>query len=222
MESGFPSNGEYFDEDVNVYIANLLTSYIDPRQYGIYSKYVVPYDTNLFESIRLTDNPRVKYLYYKTNADFLLMATGIFHNPRGRRPNSTPHLNAPRRTYIGRGQAYYQLAQSYATETYRRSTAVTDILGKLSRGFERYVVVLSLMRGEYLNLFKRFSGGELYHLENSITALGEKGKLGELHDRFLDAYAAYSKSRSQKRRKLLERLAADIRRVDPNFKFSIE
>ncbi|UCF04660.1 MAG: hypothetical protein JSV33_12135 [bacterium] len=188
----------------------------------MYSKYLVPYDTNLFESIRLTDNPRVKYLYYKTNADFLLMATGIFHNPRGRRPNSTPHLNVPRRAYIGRGQAYYNLAQSYATETHRRSTAISEILGKLSRGFEKYVVVLSQMRGEYLNLYKRFTGGELYHLENSITALEEKGKLSELHDRFLDAYAAYRKFRTQKQKKLLERLAADIRRVDPNFNFSIE
>jgi len=222
MESSFPSNDEYYDEDVNVYIANLLSSLIDPKYQTALNKYIFAYDVPLFESINRTDSPRVKYMTYKVNADFILVSLGIFMNPARKRPNSTPHMNLPMRSYIGRGKAYYNLAQSYSMATFRRNTAVCEVLGKLSTGFERYTNVLSHMRGEYFNIYKRFTGGEIYHLERSIEVIEQKGKLKILYDKFLDAYSIYKQKKNPESKKLLEEIIIEIKRLDPTFRFSIK
>jgi hypothetical protein len=49
METGFPSNHDFYDEDVNVYIANLLCSFMNPEYHRRAKKYLSPYDTNLFK-----------------------------------------------------------------------------------------------------------------------------------------------------------------------------
>ena len=221
MESGFPSNDEYYDEDVNVYLANLLSSLIYPEYHMMLNKYILLYDTTLFEKVSLTKNPRTKYLTYKTNADFMLLSLGIFKNPCRTRPNSVPYMKLSKKSYTGRGKTYYNLAQSYCTQTFRKNTAVGEILGKLSIGFEKYANVLSLMRGEYFNIYKRFTGGEMYHLERSIEIIDHKKNLSKLHDKFLDAYSSYMQNKTDESKKLLEEITIEIRRLDPSFQFSI-
>jgi hypothetical protein len=221
MESGFPSNNEYYDEDVNIYLANLLTSMIFSEYHANISRYVTPYDIGLFESINSSADPREKYQAYKINADYLLISLGIFDNPGGRRPNSAPHLNISKESYAGRGKTYYRLAQSYSIETARKSTAVTDVLGKLSHGFDKYVKILSLMRGEYFNFYSKISDGELYHLENSVKKIDDKKRLEALYDKFLDAYSLYRQDPSPEARSQVEEHAAAIREIDPGFDFSI-
>jgi len=88
LESGNPSNQNYYDEDVNVYLANLLTSFMNPDFHERTRKYLSPYDTDLFDKVRNSPDVRLKYTIYKTNADFLLISIGIFRNPDGSRPGT--------------------------------------------------------------------------------------------------------------------------------------
>jgi len=221
MEIGIPSNDDFFDEDVNVYISNLLTSLIDPQHYEMLQKYLLLDDITLSEYVNVADSPRTKYMYYKTNADYLLTSLGIFNNPKRRRPNSIQHMRLSHRSYIGRGKTYYNLAQSYALGTFRRNTAIGEVMGKLSVGFEKYVKILSLMRGEYLNIYKKLSHGEIYHLEHSIDQIAKRKKLKSLYDRFLDAYSRYRRMRSSKTKRVLEEITVEIREIDPSFQFRI-
>ena len=139
IEAGYPPNSEFFDEDVNVYLASLLTSLIYPRPRDGGSRLVADSGISLFESADASAGPREKYLRYRANADHILVSLGVFKNARARRPDSVPHLALSRDGYIGRGIACYGLARSYAAQTFRRNTAVVDVLGKLSAGFERYL-----------------------------------------------------------------------------------
>ncbi len=222
IESGYPSNDDCFDEDVNVYLASLLESLIHPEYHQALKRYVVPYDLLLFESIRNEKNPRVKYLTYKINADFLLVSMGIFNNASGTRPNSTPHMNFTTETYIGRGKTYYSLAQSYLVQTLRQSTAIADILGKLSKNFEKYVKTLSVMKSEYFNIFDRISNGELYHLECSIREKDITKQLSRTYDEFLDAYSRFRKENSTESKKIVKEKAAQLRKLDLSFEFDID
>jgi hypothetical protein len=115
--------------------------------------------------------------------------------------------------------AYYTLAQSYCRETFRRNTAVGSVLGKLSRGFEKYARILSLMRSEYLNLFRRITHGELYHLGASVKDLGDRSELGTLYDEFLDAYSRHRRDPTPESRREVDCLAERIRTLDPTFRF---
>ncbi len=221
MECGYPSNEEFFDEDVNVYIANLLTSVIYPQFTSNSVKYVIPYDTLLYDNLRLIDNPRIKYELYRANADHILLTLGIFKNPRGKRPTSRPYLDLSEKAYIGRAKVYYSLAQSYSQAVFRKSTAISDVLGKLSYGFEKYLRVVSTMSVDYLNFIKKLSPGELFHLNNSINGLDLDKKKAGLYDEFLDALSEFKRKKTRKSMKKLEEAIENVKRVDPAFSFKL-
>ncbi len=221
MDVSFPSNDEFFDEDVNIYLANLLTSLMDPNYHELIKKYLSPYDTALFENVRSSGDPRTKFMIYKTNADYILISLGIFRNANRSRPNSIPHLGLPEEAYAGRAKSYYNLAQSYAIDTFRRNSAIGDIMGKLSRGFEKYVTVLSQLRGKYFNIRKQMTAGEIYHLLCEVDEIGTREHLGKLYDEFLDAYTAYNKSGSAKCKRTLAGIASRIGELDPRFSFQL-
>lgn len=217
-ENGFPSNGEFFDEDVNVYLAGLLTSNIFGCR-STDSERIQRYDIPLFEAMSTESDPRKRYTLYKANADDLLLRLGIFDNPEGRRPGSASHMSLTRSAWIGRGAAYYRLAWASAAETFRRPTAIGEIMGKLSTGFERYVGILSSMRASCLNMIPYISDGEMFHLERNIIDEDRRKEVAALYDRFLDALSAFRRSGGLEERKKLEAISGELKRSDPSFSF---
>jgi Skp family chaperone for outer membrane proteins len=124
--------------------------------------------------------------------------------------------------YVGRAKAYYQFAYSYSQEVFRKATAMTDVLEKLSKGFEQYVKILSYMRGEYFNILDRLGTGDVYHLERSIDRFVSDEELKALQNQFLDLYSNYMKTRDARLRDELRALAKRIQRIDETFRFDIE
>src|SRR6188768_3736038 len=88
METGLVSNQDFYDEDVNVYLAHLLHSFINPDYVEQSKKYLSKYDADVFKRLSNSTDARLKYSIYKTNADFLLVSIGIFDNPLA--PTATP------------------------------------------------------------------------------------------------------------------------------------
>jgi hypothetical protein len=222
LETGHPSNQDVYDEDVNMYLAHLLTSFMNPDYHRRVRKYLSRYDSHLFEKIRESTDARLKYTIYKTNADFLLISIGIFHNPTWDRPHSRPFVEANEEACMGRGKTYYRFAYTYSQSLFRRPSAISEVLEKLSHGFERYVEILSHMRGEYLNILDRLSRGEIYHLERSIDRLKESEELKALQDRFLDLYSAYLENKDPELRKEIRRVVQKIQELDDSFRFSLD
>lgn len=222
LEKGYPSNQDFYDEDVNVYLANLLCSFMNPEYHRRARAYLSPYDTSLFEKIENSADARLKYTIYKTNADFLLISIGIFDNPVGRRPDTAQLFRNSEEASMGRGKAYYHFAYTYSQSAFKKSAGITDILEKLSRGFERYAEILSHMRGEYFNILDRLSDGEVYHLERSIDPNKATRELAALQDEFLDIYSEYLRTRNPALRGRIEELASRIRRLDDTFEFHMD
>ena len=81
METGLVSNQDFYDEDVNVYLAHLLHSFINPDYVEQSRRFLSKYDTDVFRRLSQSTDARLKYQIYKTNADFLLVSIGIFDNP---------------------------------------------------------------------------------------------------------------------------------------------
>jgi hypothetical protein len=223
LETENPSNRDYYDEDVNVYLANLLTSFMNPMFHERSKKYLSRYDSNLFEKVKNSGDVRLKYTIYKTNADFLLISIGIFRNPDGKRPGSKKWLfGDDEEVYMGRAKAYYQFAYSYSQAVFRKATAISEVLEKLSRGFEQYVQILSHMRGEYFNILEKLGSGEVYHLERSIDRFTSNQELKALQDEFLDLYSEYMKTKDPLLEAQIRKLAKRIQRIDETFRFDIE
>ena len=219
METGLVSNQDFYDEDVNVYLAHLLHSFINPEYVEQSRKFLSRYDTDVFRRLANTSDARLKYLIYKTNADFLLVSIGLFDQPvstpGGRK--SQPSEEA----YIGRGKTYYHFAYSYSQQMHRKNQGVSEVLEKLSVGFDKYLRILSHMRGEYLDLMKRLSNGEVYHLERSVDEHSQQELLRVKQDELLELYTAWKSEPSRETEESLERVVSEIRQLNPGFKFEL-
>ena len=220
METGLVSNQDFYDEDVNVYLAHLLHSFINPDYVEQSRRFLSKYDTDVFRRLSNSTDARLKYQIYKTNADFLLISIGIFDNPAA--PATTRAKVQPaEEAYIGRGKTYYHFAYSYAQQVHRRNQGVADVLEKLSVGFEKYIKILSHMRGEYLDLMKRLSTGEVYHLERSVDEDQQRELLRLKQDELLELYSAWKSQPSPEAEQNLERVVSEIRQLNPSFKFDL-
>jgi len=228
METGLVSNKDYYDEDVNVYIAHLLNSFIHPDYLERARPYLSKYDTEVFRRLATSRDARLKYTLYKTNADFLLVSLGIFDNPElnfeagTAAPGATLERHRLRPTeeaYVGKGRTYYRFAYSYSEQLYGRHTAISEVLEKLSTGFDKYLRILTHMRGEYLNLLRSLSRGEIYHLERVVDESQREQTVKEKQDRLLDLYLEWKQTRDVKLKTRMEELQREIAEMVPDFRF---
>lgn len=221
METGLVSNQEFYDEDVNVYLAHLLHSFINPEYVEQSKRFLSKYDTDVFRRLSTSSDARLKYLIYKTNADFLLVSIGLFDNPSAASPARRGAAPPSEEAYIGRGKTYYHFAFSYAQQVHRRNQGVADVLEKLSLGFDKYLRILSHMRGEYLDLMQRLSQGEVYHLERSVDEASHQEMLRLKQDELLELYSAWRSGPSAEIEQHVERVVGEIRQIAPDFRFEL-
>ena len=222
METGLVSNQDFYDEDVNVYLAHLLHSFINPDYVEQSKKYLSKYDADVFRRLSNSTDARLKYSIYKTNADFLLVSIGIFDNPLA--PTATPLRAQPapaEEAYIGRGKTYYHFAYTSSQQVHRKIQGVSEVLEKLSVGFEKYIKILSHMRGEYLDLVQRFSEGEVYHLERAVNESARQDLIKAKQDQLLELYTQWQREPSQAIEEDVKRLVGEIQELAPSFRFSL-
>jgi hypothetical protein len=228
IDTGMVSGNEGAEEeDVNVYLAHLLQSFSDPEYLEGAKPYLHRYDHEVFDRLTSSTDARLKYKIYKTNADFLLVSIGVFDNPSQTllgKIHGSPGGN--RLTYepteqatMGRGRTYYQFAYEYSQLLGRKRPAITEVLEKLARGFDRYTQILAHLRGEYLDLVHQLSQGEIYHLERAVNRDQIREDMHQRQDAFLEAYAAWRRGGSEAERAALDAATEAIRELDPDFSF---
>ena len=220
METGLVSNQDFYDEDVNVYLAHLLHSFINPEYVEQSKKFLSKYDTDVFRRLANSTDARLKYLVYKTNADFLLISMGIFDNPAAADAHRGK-LQPGEEAFVGRGKTYYHFAYSYSQQMHRRNQGIGEVLEKLSVGFDKYLKILSHMRGEYLDLMTRLSQGEVYHLERSVNEASRQELLRVKQDELLELYSAWKAEPTAEAEENLARVVSEIREINPEFKFEL-
>ena len=77
------------------------------------------------------------------------------------------------------------------------------------------------MRGEYLDLVKRLSDGEVYHLERSVNEHQQQELLRVKQDELLELYSAWRSEPTKEAEESLQRVVSEIRQVNPSFKFEL-
>jgi hypothetical protein len=219
IECGFESSAEHHDENVNVYLVHLLSSLVEAPATGALA---APRDIDVFEKVRRSQDARFKCEVYRTHADQLLVATGIF--------SETPYVEREgRRTYdglaqdrIGRGKAYYRFASTFHGRTGARTSALALVLARLSDHFERYVDVLFHMRGEYFHLYERLREDDFRAVRDAWAA-GDAGDVDveTLRNEFLDAYWLWHQDPGAAARDALIEAVKRLRAADPSFDFRL-
>lgn len=216
---GIESNSVVYDEDVNVYLAHLLNAHIDPRYLLRVAPYVAATDADVAQALDQADI-RTRYNTYKANADFLLLAVSVFDLFDEPKHSRQVVLRTPKQVYVGRAAAYYALAASCASRLERGESTIACTLHKISEGIDDYVRILSYMRGQYMDFIRRYSSGELFHLDRSIDQIEQNETIEQMRNEFLDTYHAWMKTGVKELKRKLKEQARLLREVDPTFEFT--
>ncbi len=206
------------DEDVNVYLSGLLHSFLDRSFFLKNRECLSRYTTDVFAWAEESGDLRTKYRVYKGNADYALMSTGIFEEPFCRTATwQAAEIEAE--SAVERGKLYYRFASAYNVRLSRKKTGLAEVLEKLSERFETYLKILDHMRAGYLNLLRRLSKREMFHLQRKVQAGAAARVSRKGRDHFLDAYADWLHSGSEEDRDRVNRLGEELSRIDSDFRF---
>ncbi|HYR68451.1 MAG TPA: hypothetical protein VER77_01090 [Candidatus Dormibacteraeota bacterium] len=220
IDSDMPSDLAEYDEDVNVYTAALLSGVVSGREDLLRADLVSPRDADVFARVQDSKDQRYRYRVYKANADFLYVSLGVFSEPSaGVDPMRASDSEANRLT--GRGKSYYQFASAYAERLYGSKAGITEVMDKLSRNFEAYTKVMTWMSGEYLNLVRRLSEGEVFHIERQAQERFEDEHRRSTWNALLDGYVDWQKTHARDARRRLARAARELKRLDPSFSLKV-
>ena len=214
IDSDCPSDLAEYDEDVNIYTAALLAGVVSGRDDLLRADLVSTRDADVFARVQESKDRRLRYQVYKANADFLYVSLGVFTEAVAA-DAGTVEPDASRLT--GRGKSYYQFASAYAERLYGSRAGIAEVMDKLSRNFESYTKVMSWMSGEYLNLVRRMSEGEVFHVERDAQVRFEDAHKTHTWDDLLDSYVEWQKTHAIESRRRLARAARELKRIDPSF-----
>lgn len=220
IECGFESNSRRYDEDVNIYLVDMLSGLV--RSPG-FRPLPPEREIDVFEQVRETRDPRVKSRVYRTTADHLLVSTSLFvETPYVDRDGHRDFEDAAR-DRIGRGKAYYRWAALFHERARAASPVYAHVLHVLSEDFERWVDVLFHMRGEYFHLYEHLSRDHLASLRAAPPPDDEEpsASVEALRDAFLDAYWGWHQSPDAAHRARLESTVKRLRAADPTFRFDL-
>jgi hypothetical protein len=150
-QSGFPTNAAGPDEDVNIYLAQLLTRALTGRL----DERVVPGVDPLLLPPNLDHGARSRAHWYRANGDHRLLHLGIFNRGDGLRRRRTPwglsHGQARRRDF-GVGSNCYLLAGNLLEKCGETTAGLTCVVQKLAEHFADYVHVLTVLATRRLGL----------------------------------------------------------------------
>jgi hypothetical protein len=219
VQNNLESGDSLFEQEVNMYLANLLTAFSDPSYVAQLRPHLSDHDIEVFTRLKNSNDARLKYTIYRANADFLLFSIGVFDSAGEQSIPLGPEYKHGHQGQMGRGQTYYHFAFSYSKRVPGVGDTMTEVLERLSRGFEKYVTILTYLRGEYFDIVKRLSDGEIYHLMRSADASEREHELVKKQDEFLDAYMAWKTRGTERAKKKVIVLAEELRELDPSFKY---
>lgn len=165
-ESPFPTNGAGPDEDVNVYLAGLLTRFMageaDPR--------VGPGMDPLFHPPARTAPRALRAEWYRVNGDHRLICQGLFdrgENLRRRRvPFGFSEVEARRRDRAA-GEFCYRAAADLLEDRAAAPSGLVAVLRKLEHHYEDYLQVLTVLATRRLGLGARLTETQLAMLFRS-------------------------------------------------------
>jgi hypothetical protein len=214
MGSVFPTGGDGYDEDVNVYVSHLLSDFIN----GNHNTHVKMGAGPLMEppAKSLPLNSQVEY--YRANADHRLLYLGLMDRGDGlrRRRNPLHRLESlTRQQDLVVGSTCYGMAANLLSQGPCRNGGLAQVMRKLERNFTEYVQVISALATGRLNLGARLTNDDLQKLvrtENSqdIPDTATICNPTFSMDDFLDTMLAQKKDPQAMRQHLLKDMARQL------------
>ena len=217
-----------YDEEVNIYITNLLNSVTDSRKMNELSRYIVKSEVNLNEMISRTSNldNRNKYQFFKTNGDYILVRLGVFDSPydinAGRYTKEIANPQKKEEQMKEKGRMMYSMAAS-ALMHIQGKTALFYVFEQISdEGLDKYVNLIRIafenneIKGSTKNAID-----ELVKEPSFRTGEEEqKKRLFQLYsDHILKTYSDYMRDKDPQLKERISEIEKKMQVIKPDFRF---
>jgi len=216
---GLESNETVFDEDVNIYIANLLDRLTYQPEVYQHDDRISKHDSDIALLVSAASNNRESFEVYRQNADYLLLKLGLFSGDFDKPPRPKRFWEQELGFYEKRARAYYRFAASYAERAFGNYSALAGIMEKISNDFAKYLLLIRHLKIEYMNFHRKFSPGEFYHMTKQLDADVILQTPEYLRNQFLDLYSKWMKTGKKSLKQEINAAAERVRQVDPDFSF---
>ncbi len=215
----FLTRKDAFDDDVNVYMAHLLFAIALPEYHEMADPYLSKHSSDIMEWVKGTEDKTVRYFIYKVNADHLLIHTTIFHD-LGSTGKNKGLFRSTEDYYRELATLYYAEAAKYHQQMNRKKTGIGRVLEKMAADFGYYQRILMIMRDDYFSFMQSFREKHFNELLTEISVYEKENFYDCKMDEFLTAFHEWNQAQNEAMRAKVERLAADLHRMNPEFRFN--
>ncbi len=172
----FPTNSDGEDQDVNIYVANLLLAITFPEYREMADPYITRDTSELLKMIKATEDRTIRYFIFKVNADNLFIDLTL--NPNSLRSRNQFELS----------KLYYDQAAQYHSRIYRKRTGVGDVLSKIHNRLEDYVNSITGIGAIYRKIIGDYKKDEFGKFLKEVAKFEKKVKKQQTVDDILDEY----------------------------------
>jgi hypothetical protein len=212
-----------FDEDVNIYLAHLLFAISLPEYHDMADPFLSANTNEVFEWIRETDDPMLRYFIFKVNADHLLVQSTIFNPDPKWAKRFSPKKDVPDEKSEERLSAilYYNQASRCHAGVYDKKTGVGEVLGKIAGQFDTYRHILANVKEDYFKFIECFREQAFQHFLVKLNSY-EKDHLRDIKmEQFLEAYQGWLSTKAPELKNKILPLVRELSQLDPQFRFDI-
>ncbi|MCP4571213.1 MAG: hypothetical protein GY838_02565 [bacterium] len=177
--SAWPTNGNRPDEDVNVYLGNLLEEFVTGH------RITVPGAAPLERPPAKDGSRRTRAAYYRAAADHRLLALGLYDRGDLVRRRRTPWgrtADETRRYDLETGRRCYDLAANLLSGRGGAWAGLAPVLGKLADGFDDYVQVLAVLARRKFGLGAVLDQAQLAGLMRNPAVAASTATMDDLLD----------------------------------------
>jgi len=212
-----------FDEDVNIYLAHLLFAISIPEYHDMADPFLSTNTQEIFEWVRETEDPMLRYFIFKVNADHLLVQSTIF-NPEA---FMAKRFSFKKETKEAKSEErlaailYYNQASRCHSDVHDKKTGVGEVLGKIAGQFDVYRNMLSGVKEDYFKFIECFREQAFQHFLVKLSHY-EKDHLKDIKmEKFLEVYQHWLNAKAPALKAQIVQLTRELRQLDPQFCFDI-
>ncbi len=204
------------DQEINVYLAGLLTSLIASTAFIQHKPYISVFDHDIRNYLDTHPGLRNEFVVYRDNADYGLVSAGLFagDNHRG----SYHHIVISDQADLGKIALYYSMAASALTHLQGTRHSLVCVLDSMSKYLDEIHQILRYAASTYFDMVEKISDGSLYHLEKELAEEGKKIQYREKVDEYLKLYSEYKSAPTEQLKSEIDNVTRELKNINDQFK----
>jgi hypothetical protein len=207
-----------YDEEVNMYLAELLKSMVTPCAFTENKPYISPFDYEVKSYLNEHHDTRTEYTVYKENADYGLATKAVFMEYFHK--GSYWHKVLQGRTDSSERIAfYYKLAASALAHLRGTHTTSVHVFMSLADHVTETMKIIRKVSGDTFEFVEKLSPGSVFHLEKDLADVAKVKIYKSKLDDFLKAWQEHQAEASEEKKVKLITLVEELKSLNPDFKF---